>query len=99
MVAASWSDRAQGDDLEWAERCQYWASPTVVKKGRGAPPRRTHKPLILTGHGLGLRVEQGTLLVKDGFTHYPQVQAVHRFFPGDRNMPSRIFMINGNSKI
>ena len=87
------------DDTAWAERCQYWASPPVVKKGRGAPPRRTHRPLILTGDGLGLRVEQGTLLVKDGFTHYPQVQAVHRFFRGDRNMPSRIVIVDGNGNV
>src|SRR3979490_232544 len=90
---------SSGDDLAWAERCQYWASPTVAKKGRGAPPRRTHKPLVLTGHGLGLRVEQGTLLVKNGFTHYPQVQAIHRFFPGDRNMPSKIVIVDGNGNI
>lgn len=87
------------DDLAWAERCQHWASPTVAEKRRGAPPRRTHKPLVLTGHGLGLRVEQGTLLVKDGFTHYPQVQAIHRFFPGDRNMPSRIVIVDGNGNL
>jgi CRISPR-associated protein Cas1 len=97
-TASSW-DRPKGDDLEWAERCQHWASPIVAEKRRGAPPRRTHKPLVLTGHGLGLRVEQGTLLVRDGFTHYPQVQAIQRFFPGDRNMPSRIVIVDGNGNV
>lgn len=87
------------DDISWRDRCQYWASPTAAKKGRGAPPRRTHKPLVLTGHGLGLRVEQGTLLVKDGFTHHPQVRAIHRFFPRDRNMPSRIVIVDGNGNV
>jgi CRISPR-associated protein Cas1 len=87
------------DDHAWSERCQYWASSTPEKKRLGAPPRRTHKPLILTGHGLGLRVEHGTLLVKDGFTHHPQVQAIHRFFRGDRNMPSRIVIVDGNGNI
>jgi CRISPR-associated endonuclease Cas1 len=87
------------DDTTWAERCQYWANPTVTKKGPGSPPRRTHKPLILTGHGLGLRIEQGTLRVHDGFTHYPQVRAIHRFFPGDRNMPSRIVIVDGNGNV
>jgi CRISPR-associated endonuclease Cas1 len=38
-------------------------------------------------------------LVKDGFTHYPQVQAVHRFFPRDRNMPSRVIIVDGNGNI
>lgn len=87
------------DDLCWQDRCEYWVLPTVAKKGRGARPRRTHKPLVLTGHGLGLRVEQGTLLVKDGFTHFPQVQAIHRFFPGDRSMPSRIVIVDGNGNL
>src|SRR5215470_2389562 len=92
-------DLSTDDDIDWAERCEYWAKPAPEKKRRGAPPRRTRKPLILTGHGLGLRVEQGTLLVKDGFTHYPQTQAVHRFFRGDRNMPSRIVIVDGNGNI
>jgi CRISPR-associated protein Cas1 len=46
-----------------------------------------------------IRVDQGTLLVKDGFTHYPQTQTLHRFFPGDRNMPSRIIIVDGNGNI
>jgi CRISPR-associated endonuclease Cas1 len=54
---------------------------------------------VLTGHGLGLCVEQGTLLVKQGFTHYPQKQDVYRFFRGDRNMPSRITIVDGNGNI
>ena len=48
---------------------------------------------------MGLRVDQGTLLVKDGFTHYPQVQDIRRFFPGDRNMPSRIIIVDGDGNI
>jgi CRISP-associated protein Cas1 len=87
------------DDQAWADRCRYWSAPMPEKKRRGAPRRRLHKPLVLTGHGLGLRVDQGTLLVKDGFTHYPQVQTIHRFFPGDRHMPSRIIIVDGNGNI
>src|SRR5579864_3643635 len=77
------------DDDGWADRCQHWAAPVPEKRPNGTTPRRRHQPLVLTGHGLGLRVDQGALVVKDGFTHYPQVQGIHRFFPRDRNMPSR----------
>ena len=87
------------DDCQWAERCRYWATPRAEKKRLGAPARRTREPLVLTGHGLGLRVEAGTLLVRDGFTHYPQVRAIQRFFPGDRNMPSRVVIVDGNGNI
>jgi CRISPR-associated protein Cas1 len=87
------------DDLGWRDRCEYWAAPAPEKRRRGGLPRRTHKPLVLTGHGLGLRIEQGTLLVKQGFTHYPQKQDVFRFFRGDRNMPSRIIIVDGNGSI
>src|SRR6185312_5673539 len=87
------------DDETWAKRCQYWAAPIPEKNRGGAAPRRVHQPLVLTGHGLGLRVDQGTLLVKDGFTHYPQSQAIHRFFPRDRRMPSRIIIVEGNGNI
>lgn len=90
---------AGADDRVWVERCRYWAEPMHEKRGRGAQRRRVHKPLILTGHGLALRVDQGTLLIKDGFTHHPQRQTNHRFFPRDRNMPSRIIIVDGSGNV
>jgi CRISP-associated protein Cas1 len=51
---------------------------------------------MLTGHGMRLRVDNGALLVRNGFTHYPQVAVEQRFFPGDRRMPSRIIVIDGS---
>jgi CRISP-associated protein Cas1 len=87
------------DDHAWLERCRYWATPRPQKRGRGAPPRRVHRPLVLTGHGMRLNIDQGTLLARQGFTHYPQQQEVYRFFPGDRNMPSRIILVDGNGSI
>jgi len=91
--------RSVGDDYAWPERCQYWAKPIPESGSRGTAPRRVHRPLVLTGHGVGLRVNQGALLVRDGFTHHPQVQAIHRFFPRDRRMPSRIIIVDGNGNI
>lgn len=89
------------DDHVWLERCRYWAAqrPEKWKGRRGPPPRRLHQPLILTGHGVRLNIDQGTLLVRQGFTHYPQEQELYRFFPNDRYMPSRIIVVDGSGSI
>jgi CRISPR-associated endonuclease Cas1 len=55
--------------------------------------------MILCGHGVSLRVEGGTLVVRDGFTHYPQDQAVHRLFPGDMALPPRIILLDGSGTL
>jgi hypothetical protein len=52
--------------------------------------------LILTGHGIRLRVDHGALVVRDGFTHYPQPMSEYRLFPGSRDLPSRIIVIDGS---
>lgn len=74
------------DDANWASRSQLWQ-------------RRTHrhgpdKALILSGHGASLRIDGGSLLVKNGFTHYPQKQEILRFFPGDPENPERIILLD-----
>lgn len=86
-------------DPSWADRCCYWlASPTL-----GARPfrhrRQTHEPLILTGHGMRLRIDHDALVVRNGFTHYPQPAQEHRFFRGDRNMPCRIIVLDGSGSL
>ena len=88
-----------GDDTDWAESCRRWASLPTGKKRHGRPPRHSDRPLILTGHGVRLRVDQGCLLVKNGFTHYPQPSEEHRFFPADREKPARIIIIDGNGSV
>lgn len=87
------------DDREWGERSAYWSNgePSKSKK---APlgSRKRHRefgPLILTGHGVKLSLDRGTLLVQNGFTHYPQERKQWRFFHGDRNLPSRIVVLDG----
>jgi CRISP-associated protein Cas1 len=85
------------DDLAWAERCAYWqlepTKPPPSRRWRFNPIR---SPLMLTGHGIRLRVDHGALVVRDGFTHYPQVVEECRFFPGSRGLPSRIVVIDGS---
>jgi CRISP-associated protein Cas1 len=87
------------DDVAWAARNEYWvARADEHRRGRG---KREHAqaPLILTGHGMRLRIDRGTLLVHDGFTHYPQPQKEFRFFPGDWRNPSRIVVIDGRGSL
>lgn len=82
------------DDLNWRERCEYWQ----VQKPKKHPAKKFQfrEPLILCGHGIHIRVEQNTLLVRDGFTHYPQKARKFRFFPGDANLPDRIIVLDGS---
>jgi CRISPR-associated endonuclease Cas1 len=55
--------------------------------------------LILAGHGVSLRIEAGTLLIRNGFTHYPQKQETYRYFKGDADLPPRIIMLDGSGSI
>jgi CRISPR-associated endonuclease Cas1 len=48
---------------------------------------------------MSLRVDGGTLLVRNGFTHYPQKQETHRFFRGDLELPDRIMILDGSGSI
>jgi hypothetical protein len=56
-------------------------------------------PLILAGHGVSLQIEAGTLLIRNGFTHYPQKQETYRYFKGDADLPPRIIMLDGSGSI
>jgi CRISP-associated protein Cas1 len=55
--------------------------------------------LVLAGHGVSLRIEAGTLLIRNGFTHYPQKQETFRFFKGDRDLPPRIIVLDGSGSM
>ncbi len=84
------------DDFAWAERSEYWRKH-ASKRGTGRPKKFNYRqPLILCGHGVKLRVDHGTLLVRGGFTHYPQEREEFRFFPGDPNLPDRIVILDGS---
>jgi CRISPR-associated protein Cas1 len=84
------------DDFAWAERSANWLRSRPDKRGLGRPPRQSHEPLVLTGCGMCLRVDHGALVVRNGFTHYPQRAEEHRFFRGDRQLSSRIIVVDGS---
>jgi CRISPR-associated protein Cas1 len=54
---------------------------------------------VLTGHGMRLHVDNGALLVRNGFTHYPKAMDERRYFPGDRRRPSRIVVVDGSGSL
>lgn len=91
-------DLGLGDDLEWAGRCEYWRTYQPIKQGQ--PKKfKYREPLILCGHAAHIRVDHGSLLIKNGFTHYPQKQEIVRLFPGDAKLPDRIVMLDGSGGI
>ena len=83
----------------WSERNEYWLTKPDKRRGRRAVRERTKEPLILCGHGVSMRIERGTLLIKNGFTHHPQEQDTFRFFRGDLTLPPKIIMLDGSGSL
>lgn len=89
------------DDREWSEWSLHWLrrGATAGAKDRRARRRPSRDPLILTGHGVSLQIDAGTLLVRNGFTHYPQKQETYRYFKGGADLPPRIIVLDGSGSI
>ena len=87
------------DDHEWAGRSERWCTSKPASR-RGRPKKFNYsQPLILCGHAVRLRVDHGTLLIRNSLTHYPQEAEEIRIFPGDPNLPDRIVMVGGSGGI
>ena len=69
------------------------ASARRTKRAKAQPA------LILAGHGVSLRVENGALTIQNGFTHYPQEREIIRYFRGDVALPERIILLDGSGSI
>jgi hypothetical protein len=61
-----------GDDNPWNVRSEMWKRRVVKQTVGRAKRERQRHPLILSGHGVSLRIEGGALTIRSGFTHYPQ---------------------------
>lgn len=83
---------------EWAERCEYWLTKSESGVKRKRRERRT-EPLVLTGHGLSVRVDKECLIVKGGNTHYPAEARELRFFRGSLETPPRIVAVDGSGTL
>lgn len=88
-----------GDDHNWCIRSELWNRQSAKIATQRAKRERPRAPLILCGHGVSLRVEGGSLLIRNGFTHYPQKQEAYRFFKGDLAIPTRIVMLDGSGSL
>jgi len=91
-------DSTQTCGTSWPDRCSFWMSESKPKFSRRRRERET-RPLVLTGHGLSLRVDKGCLLVRDGNTHYPAERREWRFFNGALDIPPLIIVVDGSGEI
>ena len=80
----------EDEDTAWASRGAYWES--VVDSAR--PTESRSATLTLAGHGALLRVDGNALVVRNGFTHYPQTKREVRYTPRHPRLPARIVLIN-----
>ncbi len=84
---------------DWAIRSEFWQSQADKSTAKRRVRERNSRPLILTGHGTSLRIENGALSIKQGFTHYPQKAEQFRYFKGDLNLPRLIMLLDGSGSI
>lgn len=77
------------EETAWASRGAYWES--VLDSQRVTSRSST---LTLAGHGALLRVDGNSLVVRNGFTHYPQVRREVRYTPRHPTLPARIVLLN-----
>jgi CRISPR-associated protein Cas1 len=102
VPALSHEDDDQDEEQAWLERAQYWeaqqpSSSPRINLHHSRKPERT--PLVLNGHGARLQIQRGALVVRNGFTHYPQKQQELRYFPGEATLPSRIIALDCDGSI
>ena len=88
-----------GDDAPWNIRSEFWSRRAKNSENQRSKRERPRQPLVITGHGASLRIDGGSLLVKNGFTHYPQKQEIHRFFRGELSIPERIILLNATGSL
>ena len=96
---ATHSIEPSGDDHNWRIRSELWSHRSAKIANQRAKRERPRVPLVLCGHGVSLRIENGSLTIRNGFTHYPQKQETCRFFKGELALPERIIMLDGSGSI
>jgi CRISP-associated protein Cas1 len=93
------SEFSLADDTDWSSRCGHWRENSSQSDAPQLKRQKNRRPLILTGHGVSLRMEGASLAISDGFTHYPQKLKVHRFFKGGLDLPDRIILLDCSGSI
>jgi CRISP-associated protein Cas1 len=98
MDVTGFSGRVENSS-EWAQRSELWIAKARVAKPARRRRERSSEILTLVGHGISLRVDAGTLHIKNGLTHYPQRREEFRYFRGELNRPARIILLDGSGSI
>jgi hypothetical protein len=91
--------KLEQDDIAWSTRSGMWQSRVAKVSARRTKRARAQPALILAGHGISLRVENGALTIQNGFTHYPQQREIIRYFRGDVALPERIILLDGSGSL
>ena len=99
MTAKALKRESGNDGSEWAERCGYWLKALEAGKPKRKRREKETQPLILNGHGLSVSVAKGTLIIGNGYTHYPQEKREWRFFKAELTIPPRIIIVDGSGNI
>ncbi|MCR9077840.1 MAG: CRISPR-associated endonuclease Cas1 [Hyphomonadaceae bacterium] len=86
-------------DKEWPIRCAYWHSKLQKHIPKRKRREKSKTGLVLTGNGLSINVDKGRLIIKDGFTHYPQKASQFEYFKGSLDIPPRIVVVDGKGSI
>jgi CRISPR-associated endonuclease Cas1 len=88
--------RAAAPADEWAIRSEFWIAENAKSERKRRRRERNSNSLILTGHGTSLRIENGALIITQGFSHFPQKQESHRYFKGDLALPRIVILLDGS---
>jgi hypothetical protein len=86
-------------EVAWATRSCMWKNRVEKASARRTKRAKAQPALILAGHGVLLRIENGALTIQNGFTHYPQKREVIRYFRGDVGLSERIVLLDGSGSI
>lgn len=89
----------KADNSEWAIQSENWIAELAKLQKSRKLRERDPNPLILSGHGNSMRIDKDTLLIKEGFTHYPQKPIEHRYFKGDLELPKTIMLLDGSGSL
>jgi CRISPR-associated protein Cas1 len=96
---ATQSIEPSSDDHNWRIRSELWSHRSAKIAHQRAKRERPRVPLLLCGHGVSLRIENGSLIIRNGFTHYPQKRETYRFFKGELALPERIIILDGSGSV
>jgi hypothetical protein len=76
-----------------------WRGRVERASARRTKRAKPQAALILAGHGVSLRIQNGALEIQNGLTHYPQSREIYLFFRGDADLPERIILLDGSGSI